>query len=36
MVGSVLTVSVIEARDLRPVRGIGGCNAYVLLSLGEE
>ena len=36
MTGSVLTVSVIEARDLRTQRGIGACNTYVLLSLGEE
>jgi len=33
MVGSVLTATVIEARELRPARITGGINPYVILSI---
>lgn len=35
MVGSILTVTVIEARELRSTRITGGVNPYVLLSIEE-
>lgn len=36
MVGSVLTVNVVEARDLKTTRLVGLGNPYVALSLGDE
>jgi Ca2+-dependent lipid-binding protein len=36
MDGSVLSVTVIEARDLKSSRMTGGANPYVVLSIGEE
>jgi hypothetical protein len=37
MHGSVLSVTVMEARDLKTSKGLGGlCNPYVVLSIGEE
>jgi Ca2+-dependent lipid-binding protein len=36
MVGSVLTVNVVEARDLKSTRLVGSCNPYVALTIGDE
>lgn len=36
MVGSVLTVNVIEARELKSTRITGGVNPYVLISIEEQ
>lgn len=33
MIGSVLTVTIIEARDLRPTRITGGINPYVVVEI---
>lgn len=36
MIGSVLTVTIIEARDLRASRITGGINPYVEVSIEEQ
>jgi len=33
---SVLSVTIVEARDLKPSRMVGNANPYVMLSLGDE